>query len=97
MNARTRPCECSLTDGRPHPHPMKVWKVRLYRDNRWDIYPEQQPIEEVTVTSRSRQYLADAVCEQCPRWKHCGGFIFSSVEEVGLAPCSVHGVERAGQ
>jgi hypothetical protein len=87
-------CDCSLSDGRPHPHPTKVWKIRLYRDNRWDVYPQRQPIEEVIVTARSRQFLADAVGEQHPKWR-VAGFIFSSIEETGLAPCRMHGARTA--
>jgi len=61
-------------------HPMKTWKIRLYRDNRWDIYPQQETIHEVIVTCRRREMLGEAVYEQCPGWR-CS-FIFASVEEV---------------
>jgi hypothetical protein len=88
-NKMSTVCACSLSDGRPHPYPMKVWRIRLYRDNRWDVCPQREPIEEVTVTSRKREFVADAVYQQHPKWR-VAGFIFSSVEEVGLAPCAAH-------
>jgi len=66
---------------------LKTWKVRLYRDNRWDICPERQPIEEVVVvgtqTMRDR-WLADAIIQQHSVWG-VASFQISSVEEAQAA------------
>lgn len=62
----------------------KQWRVRLYRDNRWDVYPQREPIEEVVVTCSQRQreqWLADFLIDQHPKWR-VAGFIISSVEEI---------------
>jgi hypothetical protein len=62
----------------------KTWLVRLYRDTRWDVYPQRPAIEEVLVTCSQNardRWLADEIIQQHPRWSG-GGFILESVTEV---------------
>ena len=59
----------------------KRFIVRVKRCNRWDVYPQQEPVEACEVVAYSDKWIADALAEQHPRWRVASP-VFVSVTEV---------------
>ncbi len=63
---------------------MTRFLVRVKRCNRWDVYPQEQPIEECEVIAYSAKWIGYDLAEQHSKWRVASPIIVS-VTEIGPA------------